>query len=105
VFQNRWDDGQFTESGLSYHELEQVKKAFAHVWRTLHHERLKYPSTTTGRMAVPPSAVPPAPSSGSSMINSVSPAPASSSPLNAASSAQSSGSNAVNAAPASSEES
>ncbi len=58
VFQNRWDDGQFNESGLTYAELEGVKKAFVHVWRTLHHERLKYPSTTTGRMAVPPEAVP-----------------------------------------------
>jgi cyclic-di-AMP phosphodiesterase PgpH len=58
VFQNRWDDGQFSESGLTYAELERVKKAFVHVWRTLHHERLKYPSTTTGKMAVPPEAVP-----------------------------------------------
>jgi hypothetical protein len=58
VFQNRWDDGQFNESGLTYAELEGIKKAFVHVWRTLHHERLKYPSTTTGRMAVPPEAVP-----------------------------------------------
>lgn len=58
VFQNRWDDGQFSESTLTYVELQKVKKAFVHVWRTLHHERLKYPSTTTGRMAVPPEAVP-----------------------------------------------
>ncbi|HEY9677157.1 MAG TPA: HDIG domain-containing metalloprotein [Drouetiella sp.] len=58
VFQNRWDDGQFNESTLTYPELMNVKKAFVHVWRTLHHERLKYPSTTTGRMAVPPEAVP-----------------------------------------------
>jgi putative nucleotidyltransferase with HDIG domain len=58
VFQNRWDDGQFNESTLTYTELQKVKKAFVHVWRTLHHERLKYPSTTTGRMAVPPEAVP-----------------------------------------------
>jgi cyclic-di-AMP phosphodiesterase PgpH len=58
VFQNRWEDGQFSESGLSYAELERVKKAFVHVWRTLHHERLKYPSTTTGKMAVPPETVP-----------------------------------------------
>lgn len=57
VFQNRWDDGQFNESTLTYAELQKVKKAFVHVWRTLHHERLKYPSTTTGRMAVPPDAV------------------------------------------------
>jgi putative nucleotidyltransferase with HDIG domain len=61
VFQNRWDDGQFNEAGLTYAELEKIKKAFVHVWRTLHHERLKYPSTTTGRMAVPPDAVPAAP--------------------------------------------
>jgi len=54
VFQNRWDDGQFTESGLTYNELKNVQRAFGRVWRTLHHERLKYPSTTTGRMAVPP---------------------------------------------------
>jgi cyclic-di-AMP phosphodiesterase PgpH len=59
VFQNRWDDGQFNEAGLTYTELESIKRAFVHVWRTLHHERLKYPSTTTGRMAVPPEAVPP----------------------------------------------
>ncbi len=54
VFENRWQDGQFTQSTLSYDELEKVKIAFARVWRTLHHERLKYPSTTTGRMPVPP---------------------------------------------------
>lgn len=54
VFKARWDDGQFTESGLTSDELERVKKAFVRVWRTLHHERLKYPSTTTGRMAVVP---------------------------------------------------
>jgi putative nucleotidyltransferase with HDIG domain len=54
VFKARWDDGQFTESGLTPDELERVKKAFVRVWRTLHHDRLKYPSTTTGRMAVPP---------------------------------------------------
>ncbi len=59
VFQNRWDDGQFNEAGLTYSELETIKRAFVHVWRTLHHERLKYPSTTTGRMAVPPETVPP----------------------------------------------
>jgi putative nucleotidyltransferase with HDIG domain len=55
VFKARWDDGQFDESGLSTDELEKVKQAFVRVWRTLHHERLKYPSTTTGRMPVPPS--------------------------------------------------
>lgn len=54
VFKARWEDGQFSESGLTAGELEAVKKAFVHVWRTLHHERLKYPSTTTGRMPVPP---------------------------------------------------
>jgi putative nucleotidyltransferase with HDIG domain len=54
VFKARWDDGQFDESGLSPDELEKVKQAFVRVWRTLHHERLKYPSTTTGRMPVPP---------------------------------------------------
>jgi putative nucleotidyltransferase with HDIG domain len=59
VFQNRWDDGQFNEAGLTYTEMETIKRAFVHVWRTLHHERLKYPSTTTGRMAVPPETVPP----------------------------------------------
>lgn len=53
VFENRWEDGQFDESTLSHDELEQVKLAFVRVWRTLHHERLKYPSTTTGRMAIP----------------------------------------------------
>ncbi|MGH9552133.1 MAG: HDIG domain-containing metalloprotein, partial [Terriglobales bacterium] len=58
VFQNRWDDGQFSESGLSHNELHRVKKAFVRVWRTLHHDRLKYPSTTTGRMPVPPSDMP-----------------------------------------------
>lgn len=54
VFQNRWDDGQFNESSLTYGELNKVQAAFVRVWRTLHHERLKYPSTTTGRMAIPP---------------------------------------------------
>jgi len=53
VFENRWEDGQFDQSTLTYDELEQVKLAFVRVWRTLHHERLKYPSTTTGRMAIP----------------------------------------------------
>lgn len=54
VFKARYDDKQFTESGISEAELEKVKKAFVRVWRTLHHERLKYPSTTTGKMAVAP---------------------------------------------------
>ncbi|MBX9940284.1 MAG: HDIG domain-containing protein [Candidatus Obscuribacterales bacterium] len=54
VFQNRWDDGQFSDSGLSYEELHKVKAGFARVWRTLHHERLKYPSTTTGKMPIAP---------------------------------------------------
>ncbi len=53
VFENRWEDGQFDQSTLTYDEMEQVKLAFVRVWRTLHHERLKYPSTTTGRMAIP----------------------------------------------------
>ncbi|MBX9720632.1 MAG: hypothetical protein K2X81_04465, partial [Candidatus Obscuribacterales bacterium] len=51
--ENRWEDGQFDQSTLTYDEMEQVKLAFVRVWRTLHHERLKYPSTTTGRMAIP----------------------------------------------------
>jgi putative nucleotidyltransferase with HDIG domain len=54
VFENRWQDGQFSESSLTYDELHRVKLAFVRVWRTLHHDRLKYPSTTTGKMAVPP---------------------------------------------------
>lgn len=54
VFQNRWEDGQFNESSLTYQELIKVRQAFVRVWRTLHHERLKYPSTTTGRMAIAP---------------------------------------------------
>jgi putative nucleotidyltransferase with HDIG domain len=58
VFQNRWDDGQFSESGLTYAELQRVKKAFVRVWRTLHHDRLKYPSTTTGRMPIAPTDLP-----------------------------------------------
>lgn len=60
VFKARWDDGQFDESGLSAEELEKVKQAFVRVWRTLHHDRLKYPSTTTGKMPVPPKASSPA---------------------------------------------
>lgn len=58
VFENRWDDGQFSESSLTYDELQRVRLAFVRVWRTLHHERLKYPATTTGRMPVPPSDLP-----------------------------------------------
>ncbi len=58
VFENRWGDGQFTESSLTYDELQRVKLAFVRVWRTLHHDRLKYPSTTTGRMPVAPNAPP-----------------------------------------------
>jgi putative nucleotidyltransferase with HDIG domain len=54
VFKARWDDGQFEESELTSEELEKVKNAFVRVWRTLHHERLKYPATTTGRMPVVP---------------------------------------------------
>jgi cyclic-di-AMP phosphodiesterase PgpH len=52
-----WDDGQFTESGLSPDDFEKVKRGFVRVWRTLHHERLKYPSTTTGQMPVAPSQI------------------------------------------------
>jgi putative nucleotidyltransferase with HDIG domain len=54
VFKARWDDGQFDESELTLEELDKVKQAFVRVWRTLHHDRLKYPSTTTGKMPVPP---------------------------------------------------
>jgi len=57
VFENRWQDGQFTESGLTYANLMKIKEAFLRVWRTLHHERLKYPSTTTGRMPMPPESI------------------------------------------------
>ena len=57
VFQNRWDDGQFLDSNLTYDELIKIKSGFARVWRTLHHERLKYPATTTGKMPVAPSSV------------------------------------------------
>jgi cyclic-di-AMP phosphodiesterase PgpH len=60
VFKARWDDGQFADSDLTPEELDKVKNAFVRVWRTLHHERLKYPATTTGRMPVPPQ-YPPAP--------------------------------------------
>ncbi|MBI4534047.1 MAG: HDIG domain-containing protein [Candidatus Melainabacteria bacterium] len=60
VFKARMDDGQFSESSLTALDLERVKKAFVRVWRTLHHERLKYPSTTTGKMPVPPE-LPPSP--------------------------------------------
>jgi putative nucleotidyltransferase with HDIG domain len=59
VFENRYQDGQLSQSSLNYDELQLVKAAFTRVWRTLHHERLKYPTTTTGKMAVPPEAVPP----------------------------------------------
>ena len=52
VFKARWDDGQMSESGLTLDELERVKRAFVRVWRTLHHERLKYPATATGKMPV-----------------------------------------------------
>lgn len=54
VFKARWDDGQFNECGLSSDELDKVKKGFVRVWRTLHHDRLKYPATTTGKMPVVP---------------------------------------------------
>jgi putative nucleotidyltransferase with HDIG domain len=54
VFKARWDDGQFNESTLTPEELKLVQNAFVRVWRTLHHERLKYPSTTSGIMPVPP---------------------------------------------------
>lgn len=57
VFENRWGDGQFTDSSLTYDELHRVRLAFVRVWRTLHHDRLKYPSTTTGRMAMAPETV------------------------------------------------
>ncbi len=57
VFKAFWDDEQFSESGLTLDELEKVKHGFVRVWRTLHHDRLKYPSTTTGKMAVVPAQV------------------------------------------------
>jgi membrane-associated HD superfamily phosphohydrolase len=64
VFKARTDDGQFSESGMTAQDLDKVKKAFGRVWRTLHHERLKYPSTTTGRMPSPPDVVTPSPEEG-----------------------------------------
>lgn len=54
VFKARWEDEQFNESTLTLEELERVKQGFLRVWRTLHHDRLKYPSTTTGRMPIAP---------------------------------------------------
>ncbi len=56
VFQNRWDDGQLADSNLTYEEMQKVRAGFCRVWRTLHHERLKYPATTTGKMPMPPAA-------------------------------------------------
>jgi cyclic-di-AMP phosphodiesterase PgpH len=58
VFENRWQDGQLDQSGITYSQLQEVKKAFVRVWRTLHHERIKYPSTTTGRMPIVPDNLP-----------------------------------------------
>ncbi len=52
VFKNRLEDGQFTDSSLSLEELTKIENAFVRVWRTLHHDRLKYPSTSTGKMAI-----------------------------------------------------
>ncbi len=57
VFQNRWDDGQLADSNLTYEEMQKVKAGFCRVWRTLHHERLKYPATTTGKMPMAPDVV------------------------------------------------
>jgi putative nucleotidyltransferase with HDIG domain len=54
VFENRWQDKQFDQSGLTRVELEKIRDAFLRVWRTLHHERIQYPSTTTGRMPILP---------------------------------------------------
>ncbi len=59
VLENRWEDGQLNQSTLSHREMLQIKTAFAKVWRDLHHERPKYPTTTTGRMPMPPEAVAP----------------------------------------------
>ena len=59
VLENRWQDGQLNQSTLTYKELQQVKNAFAKVWRDLHHHRPKYPTTTTGHMPVPPQPVTP----------------------------------------------
>lgn len=57
VFQNRWDDGQLADSNLTYEEMQKVRAGFCRVWRTLHHERLKYPATTTGKMPIAPDVV------------------------------------------------
>lgn len=57
VFQNRWDDGQLADSNLTYEEMQKVRAGFCRVWRTLHHERLKYPATTTGKMPMAPDVV------------------------------------------------
>jgi putative nucleotidyltransferase with HDIG domain len=54
VFLNRWDDGQFQDTNMTLEELHKVKDGFCRVWRTLHHERLKYPATTTGKMPIAP---------------------------------------------------
>ncbi|MBN9395131.1 MAG: HDIG domain-containing protein [Candidatus Melainabacteria bacterium] len=54
VFQNRWDDGQFADTNMTYDEMTKVREGFCRVWRTLHHERLKYPATTTGKMPIAP---------------------------------------------------
>lgn len=59
VFQNRWDDGQLADSNLTYEEMQKVRAGFCRVWRTLHHERLKYPATTTGKMPMAPEVVKP----------------------------------------------
>lgn len=59
VLENRWQDGQLNQSTLTHKELQQIKRAFAKVWRDLHHDRLKYPTTTTGHMPMPPQPVAP----------------------------------------------
>lgn len=80
VFKARWDDGQFSECGLSSDELDRVKKGFVRVWRTLHHDRLKYPATTTGKMPVVPQSEQQASTTGDSASSSPSTTPKSDAP-------------------------
>ena len=72
VFKARWDDGQFNECDLTSEELEKVKKGFVRVWRTLHHDRLKYPATTTGKMPVVPATFGPAANASNTIANNAS---------------------------------
>lgn len=52
---SRMSDGQFDECGLTFRDLDRVKREFARVLTGLYHHRIDYPDPAASEPALPPS--------------------------------------------------